>query len=145
MDTRSDSRRFAIPADPASVFAAIRDPERLARWWGPADFTNRFHTFEFVPGGRWLLTMCGPDGKTYPNENRFIAIEDNRRVEIEHVVAPHFVLQIDLLPDGPHTVVAWRQTFDTEALFRPIADFIAQANQQNLERLSAEVLGSSAV
>lgn len=142
MDDRSDSRRFSIAAAPARVFAAIRDPERIARWWGPDGFTNEIEVFEFVPGGRWQLTMRGPDGTTYPNENRFLAIEDNRRVEIEHVVAPHFVLQIELLPDGPHTVVSWRQTFDTAAQFRPIADFIAQANQQNLQRLSAEVLGT---
>lgn len=29
-----------IPATPEQVFAAIRHPERLARWWGPAGFTN---------------------------------------------------------------------------------------------------------
>ncbi len=31
-----------IPATAADVFAAMTDPERLARWWGPAGLTNTF-------------------------------------------------------------------------------------------------------
>src|SRR5271170_926567 len=29
-----------IPASIEQVFAAISDPQRLARWWGPSGFTN---------------------------------------------------------------------------------------------------------
>ena len=36
MNTFSTSRTFH--ATPAEVFAAIRDGERLARWWGPGGF-----------------------------------------------------------------------------------------------------------
>lgn len=32
-----------IAAWVSDVFAAISAPERLARWWGPAGFTNTFH------------------------------------------------------------------------------------------------------
>jgi len=38
-----------IPASPEQVFAAIADPERLARWWGPAGFSNTFGVCEFKP------------------------------------------------------------------------------------------------
>ena len=44
-----------IPAPAAQVFAAMANPERLARWWGPAGFTNTFHVCEFTPGGRWSM------------------------------------------------------------------------------------------
>ena len=43
-----------FPAPPEIVFAAIEDPVRLSRWWGPEGFTNTFHRFEFVEGGSWL-------------------------------------------------------------------------------------------
>jgi len=52
-----------IPASPASVFAAIQGPARLARCWGPDGFTNIFRTFEFRP-----------DGTAYPNESEFLEI-----------------------------------------------------------------------
>lgn len=140
LSTRSHgcSRQFDAAAD--DVFAAIRDPQRLARWWGPAGFTNTFHEFEFRPGGRWLLTMHGPDGRDHANENRFTRIEAGRVVEIEHRSAPHFELAITLTPCGAGTRLDWRQTFDTADQYRPIADFIAQANEQNLDRLAAELL-----
>ncbi len=67
LEQRSDIRSFFIAATPAQVFAAMRDPVRVARWWGPDGFTNTIHTFDFQPGGRWLLTMHGPDGTDYPN------------------------------------------------------------------------------
>lgn len=50
MTTFNTSRE--IPATAEQVFAAISDPERLARWWGPAGFTNTFKVCEFKKGGR---------------------------------------------------------------------------------------------
>lgn len=87
-------------ATPANVFACLRDPARLARWWGPAGFSNTFSVFEFRPGGNWRFTMHGPDGKNYPNGGVFRAIEENALVLLEHVCEPHFVLEIRLHPHG---------------------------------------------
>ena len=64
-----------LPAAPAAVFDCIRDPARLARWWGPDGFTNRFERFEFAPGGAWDFEMIGPDGHVYPNRAQFAAVE----------------------------------------------------------------------
>lgn len=139
IENRSDLRSKLLSATPAAVFAAMSDPGRIARWWGPAGFTNTIHEFEFHPGGRWLLTMHGPDGKDYPNESRFARIETDRVFEIEHLSGHHFLLSIELLPQGDGTEVIWRQTFDTVEHYQRIAQFVAEANQQNLERLAAEV------
>ncbi|MEW6706120.1 MAG: SRPBCC domain-containing protein [Pseudomonadota bacterium] len=140
MDDRSDARTRQLPASPAEVFAAMKDRDRIARWWGPAGFTNTVHEFEFRPGGRWLLTMHGPDGKNHPNESRFTRIEPDKLFEIEHFTGHHFVLTIELQPMDDGTVVMWRQTFDTADHYRRIAEFVATANEQNLDRLAAEVL-----
>ncbi|MBP6406910.1 MAG: SRPBCC family protein [Proteobacteria bacterium] len=140
VETRSDIRHTLIPAPPSAVFAAMSDPARVARWWGPAGFTSTIHEFDFKPGGRWLLTLHGPDGTDYPNESRFVRVEPPGAWEIEHLSGHHFVLTIELVPSGDATRVHWRQTFDTAGHYEPLAGFLAIANQQNLERLAAEVL-----
>jgi len=139
IEARSDSRRRWLAASPAAVFAAMSDPARVARWWGPDGFTNTIHRFDFVAGGAWLLTMHGPDGKAYPNESRFTRIVSDRVLEIEHFTGHHFFLTIELVPQGEGTEVRWRQTFDTAEHFERIAEFVAAANEQNLQRLEAEV------
>jgi uncharacterized protein YndB with AHSA1/START domain len=139
-DERSDSRSLFIAATPAQVFAAMSDPARVARWWGPDGFTNTIHQFDFQPGGTWLLTMHGPDGKDYPNESRFTRIVPGALFEIEHLAGHHFILSITLKPFEQGTQVHWRQTFDTVAHYQQIASFVAVANAQNLQRLAAEVL-----
>lgn len=140
IETRSDSRRRLIAASPSEVFAAMSDADRVARWWGPAGFTNTIAQFDFQPGGRWLLTMHGPDGKDYPNENRFTRVVADQLFEIEHLNGHHFLLTIELVPMQGGTEVRWRQTFDTVEHHERIAQFVATANEQNLDRLAAEVL-----
>jgi uncharacterized protein YndB with AHSA1/START domain len=146
IEERSDSRRKFLSANPAKVFAALSDPSRIARWWGPAGFTNTIHKFEFTPGGSWVLTMHGPDGKNYPNESRFTRIVVDQLFEIEHLDGHHFTLTIELDRQGEGTEVRWCQTFDTVEHYKRISEFVAAANDQNLERLAAEVQrGMSAV
>jgi uncharacterized protein YndB with AHSA1/START domain len=139
IDKRSDSRSLFIAATPAQVFAAMSDPARVARWWGPDGFRNTIHQFDFRPGGTWLLTMHGPDGKDYPNESRFTRIVTGELFEIEHFSGHHFVLTIELRPLNQGTQVHWRQTFDTIEHYQHMAAFVATANAQNLQRLAAEV------
>jgi len=137
--SRSDTRSLLIDASPDQVFAAISDPARIARWWGPDGFTNTIHTFEFVEGGKWLLTMHGPDGKDYPNESRFARIVPGECVVVEHFSGHHFFLTLELEAQDQSTRLKWQQTFDTLEHYERIASFVATANQQNLTRLSVEV------
>lgn len=141
MTTFSTSRE--IPASVGHVFAAISDPERLKRWWGPAGFTNSFNVCEFRSGGRWSFTMHGPDGQNYPNENVFADIEPPRLVVVQHVVEPLFRLTIALAPSAAGTVVSWSQVFESPEVASRIEHIVVPANEQNLDRLSAEVLRSS--
>mgnify|MGYP001412079768 CR=1 FL=1 len=142
VESRQDTRSVFIAATPAQVFAAMSDPARLARWWGPDGFTNTIHQFDFRNGGTWLLTMHGPDGKNYPNESRFMRIAPGEIFEIEHLSGHHFILSIELRPSGQGSQVHWRQTFDTVEHYERIAEFVAAANAQNLQRLAAEVARS---
>lgn len=129
-----------IPATAQQVFAAIAAPERLARWWGPAGFTNTFTACDFVPGGRWSLVMHGPDGTDYPNENVFLEIEAPRRVVIGHPGFPVFTLEIVLVPTATGTLVEWAQRFEDDELARKIESVVVPANDENIERLREEIL-----
>jgi uncharacterized protein YndB with AHSA1/START domain len=129
-----------IPATVEQVFAAISDPERLARWWGPTGFTNTFKVCEFKPGGRWSFIMHGPNGINYPNENVFAEIESLRKVVVQHVSEPKFHLTIVLTPSAAGTVVSWSQAFESSEVADRIEYIIVPANEQNLDRLALEVL-----
>jgi uncharacterized protein YndB with AHSA1/START domain len=131
-----------IPATPGSVFAAIQDPERLARWWGPDGFTNTFQTFEFRKGGPWVFTMHGPDGTGYANESEFLEIVPGALVRIRHVNLPHFDLSIALEPCAAGTLVTWTGVFENAEFAESMRGFLEKANEQNLDRLSREVAGA---
>lgn len=122
------------------VFAAFSQPERLARWWGPAGFTNTFNLYEFKPGGQWSYIMYGPDGRKYPNESVFAEIESPNKIVIHHVSEPKYRLTIDLAAAGAGTRVSWSQAFENDKIASRIEHVVVPANEQNLDRLSVEVL-----
>ena len=129
-----------IPAAPEGVFAALSDPDRLARWWGPAGFTNTFSLCEFEVGGRWSFVMHGPNGANFPNESQFAEIEFPRKVVVQHLSGPKYCLVIELAASGVGTLVTWSQTFENSEFDERVRPIVVPANEQNLDRLSAEVL-----
>ncbi len=129
------------PVSPDEVFAAIADPARLARWWGPAGFANTFATFEFRAGGDWRFTMHGPDGTDYPNESQFLEIAPDRLVRIQHVNAPRFTLGLALEPVPGGTRLDWDAVFEDAAFAERLRSFLETANEQNLDRLAAVLAG----
>lgn len=137
MTTFHTSREIA--ASPEQVFAAFADPHSLARWWGPAGFTNTFHVCDFTPGGTWSFVMHSPDGTNYPNENRFAEIVPATRVVVQHVSEPKFHLTVTLAPSAGGTAVSWAQAFESAETARRVEHIVVPANEQNLDRLSAEV------
>lgn len=141
MTTFQTSRDISANVD--QIFAAIASPERLARWWGPAGFTNTFSVCEFRAGGRWSFIMHGPDGQNYPNENRFTEIEPPGKVVVQHVSEPKFHLSIVLTPVASGTRVSWTQVFESADTASRIAHIIVPSNEQNLDRLTHEVLGDA--
>jgi uncharacterized protein YndB with AHSA1/START domain len=131
------TRQFS--QSPAEVFAAISSPERLARWWGPAGFTNTFETCDFTPGGTWKFTMHGPDGSNHPNESVFAEIQPDRLVVIQHISSPKFRLVVELTPDAGGTSLAWTQSFDDPKVAAAVRHIVEPANEQNLDRLAEEI------
>jgi uncharacterized protein YndB with AHSA1/START domain len=123
------------------VFRAFREPEHLAQWWGPKDFRSTIHEFDFRPGGRWQLTLHGPDGTDYKNEYVAVEIVEPERIVISHPDPAHnFHLIITLTEEGENkTRLTWRQRFSSREHFEQVRSFVAEANEQNLDRLEAEL------
>jgi uncharacterized protein YndB with AHSA1/START domain len=137
MTTFKTSRE--IPATVEQVFAAF-DPQRLARWWGPAGFTNTFHVCEFKNGGRWSFIMHGPNGANYPNESMFAEIAPLKKVVVQHVNEPKFRLTIGLTASATGTLVSWEQVFEDSEVAKRVEHIVVPSNGQNLDRMAAEVL-----
>lgn len=137
MTTFSTHRQWAI--QPHEVYAAISDPARLAKWWGPSGFTNQFEVFDFRPDGKWIFTMIGPDGTNYPNESVFKHIEADRQVVIQHVCQPYFELSITLEANAEGTLLNWQQTFADDSVAKAVEHIVVPSNEQNLDRLAAEL------
>lgn len=130
-----------LRASPRKIFRAWTTARHLARWWGPKGFTNTISTFQPRPGGRWDLVMHGPDGRDYPNLWRFVELEPPRRIVLEHPSRPHrFRILATFSAMGPQTIVAFRQVFAAGTALNPkFREFLRKANEENLDRLEAEL------
>lgn len=72
------TRMFNAPRE--LVYRAWTDPELLARWWGPKDFTNPVCEVDARPGGKIRIDMTGPDGTAYPMGGEFVEVDPPGRL-----------------------------------------------------------------
>ncbi len=122
------------------VFHAFREPERLARWWGPNGFRNTVHEFDFRPGGHWRLTLHGSDGTDYKNDYVLLEVAEAERIVISHPDPAHsFQLTVTLAARCEKTLLTWRMCFETAEHCQQVKPFVVKANEQNLDRLEAEL------
>jgi len=121
------------------VFEAWTDPHHLEHWWGPKGFTNTFHQFDMRPGGIWRFVMHGPDGVDYKNESVFVEVVKPERIVFRHVSGPQFQLTATLDDLGGRTKLTWRMLFETVAECDKVKAYAVKANEQNLDRLEAEL------
>ena len=128
-----------IDAPRALVFRAFSEPEHLARWWGPDGFTNTFAEFDFRPGGHWRFTMHGPDGSDHDNHSVFEEIT-SERIVFQHLGPVHeFQMTILLEERDGKTAITVRMLNASAELHKQIEPFVRVANEQNLDRLEAEL------
>ncbi len=133
-----------LAATPMEIFRAFVAPERLARWWGPKGFRNTFELFEPRVGGRWRFVMHGPNGADYQNESRFEVLDPGARVVIRHVAKPTYTLTVTLAAEGGGTRLTWAQAFDEARVLRSIEHIVVPSNEENLDRLEAELARGAA-
>ncbi len=132
------TRVFAAPRE--LVFRAWTEPEHLARWWGPKDFTNTFHEFDPRPGGAWRFVMHGPDGANYPNESVFVEVVRPERIVLDHVSRPRFRLTATFGDLGDKTRLIFHMLFRSAADCEKVKKLAVEGNEQNFDRLAAELV-----
>lgn len=128
------TRWLDAPRD--SVFRAFTDEEIVARWWGPVGFTNRFIDFDPRPEGLWNFVMEGPDGSRYELSKRFLEVEPDERVVVEHLdPTHHFVHTSTFAKERRGTRLTWSIRFADPAQAAAVRVPFAAANEENFDRL----------
>jgi uncharacterized protein YndB with AHSA1/START domain len=69
-----------VPAAPAVVFVAFTDPEELAAWWGPAEFTVPSLDFDPRVGDRYRIQMQPPNGDPFYLAGEFREVDPPSRL-----------------------------------------------------------------
>ena len=92
-------------------------PEHIANWWGPDGFTNTITKMDVRAGGKWELTMHGPDGTDYPNRSIFKEIVPFKKIVYEHISVPHILATISFEKQGGQTNIHWHMLFDSREDF----------------------------
>ncbi len=72
------TRTFDAPVE--QVWDHWTDPMQYMCWWGPKDFTAPYVKFDLRPGGKYLSSMRGPDGKEYWDAGKFEEIDELKRI-----------------------------------------------------------------
>ena len=128
-------------ANKEQVYEAFRNPEYLAQWWGPKVCTNTFHEFQGSDIERWRFTMHGPDGKEYENKSVFVELEKSERIVLRHLEPNHeFLLTITFTEQEDKTLLTWHMLFESTAECKKVSRFVPEANEQNLDRLEAQLV-----
>ena len=52
----------------------------MARWWGPANFTNSACEMDVRPGGAYRIVMRSPEGVEYPIRGIFLEVARPERL-----------------------------------------------------------------
>ena len=128
-----------LPVPRRTLFAAFADPAVLATWWGPHGSVNVFETFDLRPGGMWRFIMHAADGAAHAMAQQFVEVVAPERVVLRHLQAGHeFRLEMhyDAI-DVTHTRLRWCMRFESAAEAARVRAFVAEANEQNFDRLEA--------
>ena len=127
-------RKLSAPL--AQVYNAFSNPEYLKEWWGPEGFTNTTHEFDLRVGGRWRLTMHGPEKGNYENAAIFTDVEPGKRVAWTRETQPLFDMEVgfDKVEDG-QTVISFTMVFSTAQECEKMKKFVEPKNEENFDRL----------
>jgi uncharacterized protein YndB with AHSA1/START domain len=121
------------------VYKAWTQPQHLAVWWGPNGFTNTIHQYDLWVGGHWKLTMHGPQGGNYPNESFFVKITENEELVWDRITNPLFKVTVLFEDEGDKTKVTMKMAFANPKEYQTVKPIVIPANEENFDRLTAEL------
>jgi uncharacterized protein YndB with AHSA1/START domain len=122
------------------VYRAFSDPQHLKNWWGPEGFTNTIHEFDLQPGGKWTLTMHGPEKGNYENASIFDMVRPSELVRWTRISKPLFTMSVTFQAlDGSKTEISFRMQFDSPEECDKVRRFAVPKNEENFDRLEREL------
>jgi uncharacterized protein YndB with AHSA1/START domain len=80
--------RRILPASRERVYAAVTEPDKLAKWWGPKGFTCPSIDFDPRVGRCYRIAMQPPDGDVFHLTGEFRAVEPPARLALTFVWEP---------------------------------------------------------
>jgi len=135
------SRTFDAPRE--LVWEVFTDPDHIQAWWGPNGFSTITHEMALKPGGVWLFTMHGPDGRDYPNKVVYIDVVKPERLVYKHsddeahLESVNFHVTVTFEAQGEKTKLTMQSVFPTaEERDRVVEEYGAlEGAKQTLARL----------
>lgn len=122
------------------VYQSFVNPIHLEKWWGPHGFTNTFHEFDLRPGGKWTLTMHGPEKGNYENSSVFRDIEPLKLISWSRVSQPLFDMEVGFEKlENNLTKISFRMIFASAKACDKIRAFAGPKNEENFDRLEQEL------
>ena len=113
------TRVFDAPRE--LVFKVMTDPQHLAKWWGPRQYTTVVDKMDVKPGGLWRYVQRGADGSEFGFHGVYHSIIAPERVvdTFEFEGMPGHVLMetsiFEALPDG-------KTKLTVSSVFQSVAD-----------------------
>jgi uncharacterized protein YndB with AHSA1/START domain len=65
---------------PEKLYAGWTTPELYPHWFCPKPWYVKDVEMDLRPGGCSRMTMCGPDGESFPNEGVYLEIVPNQKI-----------------------------------------------------------------
>ncbi len=119
---------YPVPVE--RLWQAYADPRQLERFWGPEEWPATFTRHEVEVGGRSEYAMTGPDGTQSRGWWRFLAVEPNRRMELEDGFANEDGTPNDDMPSM--RMVFHFEPTDTGSRFTSVTTFHSLESMQQL-------------
>jgi len=91
------------------------------------------------PGGIWRFVMLGPDGADYQNKSVFVEVVKPERIVFQHVSGPQFQVTATFAEQAGKTRLTFQMLFETAAKCDKVKAYAVEANNQNLDRLEAQL------
>jgi uncharacterized protein YndB with AHSA1/START domain len=141
-------REFDAPRE--LVFRLWTEAEHMARWWGPAGFTNPVCKMDVRPGGVYRIVMRAPNGQEFPSEGSYMeVVRPERLVFSNNAVGEDGAKVLEGLTTVLFAEKGGKTTLTMRTRAKAVVDFarayltgMEAGWTQSLERLAEEVLRS---
>jgi uncharacterized protein YndB with AHSA1/START domain len=122
------------------AYQAFANSLHLQKWWGPEGFTNTIHEFDLQVGGRWVLTMHGPEKGNYENSAVFKIVEPLKKIAWSRISQPIFDMEVEFenISDSK-SKISFRMIFNSVGECEKIKRFAVPKNEENFDRLEREL------